>query len=648
MTQKSSRLNIGVSLVSISSVLAMSSAYAADASNAKPAGKSAKKAVSIAQSQSSGGGSASKSSATNVSESNAGAQIVRLGMSVETVNTVGVSNVIAFSKVMETQRASGGLNSVLNTIQACNASPQGVSFVKNVAALVNTGQSVSDLATLSSGIAKGTVSIAVVDDNLAVAKDAPAQASDFLKKCATAVQSGSTTDIEDLKKASDLYKSGASASDIANISGSSAFRQALSLSAKNAYDSLSEAQQSRFFSLYSANTSGASTVLENGFLTAKFGPMLVDTTHTYSNPLLAEAALTANSIIKDQAFSANSALSSSDALTYATMFPNGYNKALISLLAKYSNSSALADTVNTFLATKSLSMSTTLNQVFSSQAKQNTDLLGFRSLVHGSSADLNIALSQGESYLRRNINLTGGSGIQLDVTNTILKNATVAVAGQKTKADRMYAVAALGDMNVSGKVTFTNTNTNARYTRNVLVIGALNSLKVADNTQIINQGKILAVGAGKLQGASGEQIKGLKLESKGAIYVGSGKNLNLKDVTFTVGNTKNSLNMYAQNTMTVDNASFSGFGGSSKIYMEATTVDLSNLSFPNGSKVTLASRDGGTANGTSGTGRYPHFGSSAAGRVNFIQNVSYNGSPLTNTAQFDTAGTNITIKSYNR
>lgn len=655
MNRKFLRTNIGVSLVSISSALAMSTSYAADAPSAKPAAKSSKKAAQLAQSQSSGGGSStSKSGAVNASESNAGAQIVRLGMSVETVNNVGVANVIAFSKVIETQRASGGLSSVVQTIQKCNSSSQGESFVKNVASLVNSGQSVADLAILSSGVAKGSVTVEVMDNNLAVAKEAPEKAKAFLQNCATSVQSGSTTD---LRSVSELRKAGASSSSLADLAGAfqaptESFRGALSASARAAYDSLSESQKSRFFTMFKTDAGlpkeGASTVLENGDLRDKFALLMGG---AYSNPLLAEAAVTANKIINDQTFNASASLASSDALTYNAMFPNGYNRALVALLAKYSNNSALADTVNDFLGSKTLTISgaTKLNQLFSASAGQNTDLLGFRRLLNPSSANLNIALSQGESYFRKNITIAGGgSGIELDVTNTMLKDATVAVSGSKTQADRMFAVAALGDMNVSGKVTFKNTNANARYTRNVLVIGALNSLKVADNTQIINQGKILAVGAGKLKGASGERITGLKLESKGAIYVGSGNNLNLKDVTFTVGNTKNSLNMYAQNTMTVDGATFNGFGSGSKIYMEATTVDLSNLNFPGGSKVTLASRDGGLAADGTGSGKYPHFGSSMAGKVNFINNVSYADKPLGNAAQFNADGQNITIKSYSR
>jgi hypothetical protein len=60
--------------------------------------------------------------------------------------------------------------------------------------------------------------------------------------------------------------------------------------------------------------------------------------------------------------------------------------------------------------------------------------------------------------------------------------------------------------------------------------------------------------------------------------------------------------------------------------------------------VRLLSRDGGTSNGVDGTGKYPHFGSSVAGRVNFIENVKYNASPIGNAAAFDQYGGNISIK----
>lgn len=92
------------------------------------------------------------------------------------------------------------------------------------------------------------------------------------------------------------------------------------------------------------------------------------------------------------------------------------------------------------------------------------------------------------------------------------------------------------------------------------------------------------------------------------------------------------------------------FGPSvTSILIEATTINLVNIDFANGSSVTLNSRDGGTANGSNGAGIYPHFGSSVVGRVNFITGVKYDGNAINNTTDFDThAAGHINIGKINQ
>jgi hypothetical protein len=71
--------------------------------------------------------------------------------------------------------------------------------------------------------------------------------------------------------------------------------------------------------------------------------------------------------------------------------------------------------------------------------------------------------------------------------------------------------------------------------------------------------------------------------------------------------------------------------------MEAMTINLSNLNFPAGSTINLNSAYGGI------DGVYPNFGSTAVGRVNFIENVKYNSYLLNNRSAFDQYGSSITI-----
>ena len=391
---------------------------------------------------------------------------------------------------------------------------------------------------------------------------------------------------------------------------------------------LSEADRSTLLGLSAADQ-------DNFFDTGVIGP---------SNPLLAEATITANKILRDFKPSASFSLSSSDAYTYDTLFPNAYNKELIKLLARASNSDGLVDAINTFVANRDVEINnqTLLSQIFKEDG-ENTDLLGLRKLsyISPTKSHLNYTFSQGEAYLRKNITLSGVlqvDGIEMDVSETILKEAA-----NTQKTSRLFSVAALGEMNVSGKITVKNSNSNAATTRNVMVIGAIGAMKIADNSTIVNEGRILAVGAGKLRGFDGGRVKGLELESQGSIVVGSGKDLNLENAKFKVGQSKQHLVMYAQDTMTVKNPTFSGFRPNADIYMEAITVNLSNVDFPDGTKVKLVSRDGGTANGSAGTGIYPHFGSSQPGRVNFISNVSYNSNVINSTATFDQYGSQIKI-----
>ena len=71
--------------------------------------------------------------------------------------------------------------------------------------------------------------------------------------------------------------------------------------------------------------------------------------------------------------------------------------------------------------------------------------------------------------------------------------------------------------------------------------------------------------------------------------------------------------------------------------MEAMTINLSNINFPSGSSVNLNSLYGAI------DGKYPNFGSTQYGRVNFIQNMMYGSNALTDTSSFDLHGGSITI-----
>ena len=76
-----------------------------------------------------------------------------------------------------------------------------------------------------------------------------------------------------------------------------------------------------------------------------------------------------------------------------------------------------------------------------------------------------------------------------------------------------------------------------------------------------------------------------------------------------------------------------------EIIMSAMTINLTSVTFPGNSIVELNSAYGGMGAG----GKYPNFGSSIYGRVNFVNDVKYGASLINTTTAFDAPGVNITI-----
>ena len=95
------------------------------------------------------------------------------------------------------------------------------------------------------------------------------------------------------------------------------------------------------------------------------------------------------------------------------------------------------------------------------------------------------------------------------------------------------------------------------------------------------------------------------------------------------------IELLAHREIAVDNLIFNE--NIKRIAMEAQTVNLSNLNFPNGSEVKLNSAHGAI------DGKYPNFNNIMWGRVNFINNVRYSDNLIMNKTAFDTHAGNISI-----
>ena len=103
----------------------------------------------------------------------------------------------------------------------------------------------------------------------------------------------------------------------------------------------------------------------------------------------------------------------------------------------------------------------------------------------------------------------------------------------------------------------------------------------------------------------------------------------------TSGRGSDFVHLLAYNELAVNNLAFSE--QIKQITMEAMTINLYNLNFPNGSMVKLNSQYGGI------DGKYPNFNSSVYGRVNFVNNIRYSSKLIMDRPSFDQFGSNVTI-----
>ena len=88
----------------------------------------------------------------------------------------------------------------------------------------------------------------------------------------------------------------------------------------------------------------------------------------------------------------------------------------------------------------------------------------------------------------------------------------------------------------------------------------------------------------------------------------------------TSGGAADIVRLLAHEQLTVDNLAF--HNAIKEIHMQANTLNLYHLTFPNGSNVNLNSQHGPL------DGKYPNFNSVVSGRVNFVENINYGSDSL--------------------
>ena len=192
-----------------------------------------------------------------------------------------------------------------------------------------------------------------------------------------------------------------------------------------------------------------------------------------------------------------------------------------------------------------------------------------------------------------------------------------------------YLIAASESISLSGNLSFASS-------QNVEELMFISSgpFKISDGASVDFSGNSLGFGS-----FDTIEIMNVGLFAGGEIGVRSLDSIIIKDSEFaTRGSGADLIHLIAAADLSIDNLRFSE--QVRQITMEAMTINLSNLNFPAGSTVNLNSAYGGI------DGVYPNFGSSAVGRVNFIENIKYNSHLLNSRSAFDLHGGNITIGTF--
>jgi hypothetical protein len=268
------------------------------------------------------------------------------------------------------------------------------------------------------------------------------------------------------------------------------------------------------------------------------------------------------------------------------------------------------------------------------------------------------------------------------VSSTGYLDRTSLATGTDAMANRFYEdvsslyQALLQDSLIAGEATFLGGRTislsGGDYILNDLSLGDSDSLVFGATEQLLLQGSILFSGnagtGNRVVLMSGDELRGsndLTLDAatndlvlsvrrdivlRGAtaelpvvlrgnreVTLHAMRDVNLRNIDVSASH---QAKIKAAKELYVDNMRFNA--ELPKIVMEATTIRLSNITFPSNAGVNLNSLKGAI------DGRYPNFGTSIPaaqqlGRVNFLQNVKSGANLLHDRPSFDSFGGNITI-----
>ena len=189
-----------------------------------------------------------------------------------------------------------------------------------------------------------------------------------------------------------------------------------------------------------------------------------------------------------------------------------------------------------------------------------------------------------------------------------------------------YLIAASEKLSLLGNVVF-----NSGTSESTLIMMSAKSIDIASSTDISFSGHELGIGS-----FDSLNVENVSLTAKGGVSLRSLDNVVIKNSSMTTsGKGADFVHLIAANEITANSLQFSS--QVQRVTMEAMTINLSNINFPSGSSVYLNSLYGGI------DGKYPNFGTTQYGRVNFIQNIMYGSNAIIDTTSFDLHGGNISI-----
>ena len=349
-------------------------------------------------------------------------------------------------------------------------------------------------------------------------------------------------------------------------------------------------------------------------------------TEPVEQDLLSEAAQLANLLMSDTTVT-SSPLNTDRIFTRQRLMANSFSTEVVKLVAAHSNNEILADNIVGLIDEGGLASANgyvgELTQILS--ASNNTNVINAR---HFNQVNELFGLTTDDftAYAGKNVTVSAGSTV--DVSKWVGKDA------QSPDKTKVFTFAAGENLNIKGDVTFTNGG--HEEMDHALAVGAASELKIAEGSIVKYDGSNFGLGAAK-----SIRIVKVSLETRDHLGLGTLDDLEVLDSTLRAG-VGNRVLLYAHNQMDVDGLTFSD--GLGQVYMEATTLNLENVDFPSGSEVRLVSEFGGI------DGIYPNFGSSEAGRVNFISGVSYGGSSnlMNDRSSFNEFGGRVSIESFDK